>query len=156
MRVSDYIGNDTIVVIPETVGGERVVEIGGYIFANDSSVKGVFVPNSVTTLSATFPNNDDLEIVICEGVEKILNGAFLNCKNLRTVVLGDSLNELGERAFAGCKTLERLYIAPSLTDIDISFAHMIFYKCEHLIIEGKADSYIEAFCKENGILFDAV
>ena len=155
VRISAYLGNDTIVVIPKSIGGKTVVAIDGYIFANESQVRGVYVPDTVTTLTGTFPNNNNLEVVICEGVEKIIDGAFLNCANLHTVVLGDALNELGERAFAGCKALKELYIAPSLTAIDSSLARMVFYKCESLTIKGEANSYIETFCTEQGLNFSA-
>ena len=155
VRISEYLGNDVIVVIPESIGGKSVVAIDGYIFANESPVRGVYVPDSVTTLTGTFPNNDDLEVVICEGVEKIIDGAFLNCEKLHTVVLGESLCELGERAFAGCKALNELYICASLTTIDSSYARMVFYKCENLTIVGESGSYIETFCTEQGIQFQA-
>jgi len=156
IEIRDYTGKDQIVVIPETIEGQKVVAISGYIFANDSTVRGIYIPSSITTLVATFPNNDDLEVVICEGVEKIVDQAFLNCKNLHTVILGKSLNELGERAFAGCKALTELYIAPSLININPSYSSMLFYKCENLTIKGQKDSYIENFCNEHGIPFVAV
>ena len=155
IRISSYVGNDDIVVIPETINGQAVVAIAGYLFANESTVRAVYVPSTVTVLSGTFPNNENLEIVICEGVEKILDQAFLNCKILHTVVLGNALAEIGERSFAGCKELKELYIASSLTTIDADFARMVFYKCENLTIHGKAGSYIETFCSAQDIPFVA-
>lgn len=154
--VSAYNGDDTIVVIPETIGGKAVVAIESYLFANDSEVRGVFVPNRVKELEATFGNNKCLEVVICEGAEKILAYTFINCKNLHTVVLGESLNELGDCAFGGCDNLTELYIAPTLTAIDEEFSFMVFYSSEKLTIKGEAGSFIEGFCNEQGIAFEAV
>ena len=155
VRISDYLGNDTIVVIPETINGKTVVEVAGYVFANDSTVRGIYIPNTVTVLAGTFPNNDDLEVVICEGVERITDLAFHNCKNIHTIVLGNALVELGENAFAGCKKLTTLYISPTLTAIDDAYVDMLFYRCENLTITGEAGSFIESFCAEHDIPFEA-
>lgn len=155
IRVTKYLGTDTIVVIPETIEGEPVVEVGGLMFANDSSVRGVLVPSGVTELTQVFTNNQNLEVVICEGVELVGDNTFNNCMNLHTVVLGDSLHELGENSFAGCSVLKELYISPNMTKIDKNIAPTVFFWCDSLTIIGESGSYIESFCAEQGIPFQA-
>lgn len=155
VRISGYNGNDTIVVIPETINGQKVVEIGGYIFANDSTVKGVYIPEDITKLPVVFGNNKNLEVVICEGVETIGNNAFINCEALHTVILGDNLTAIGESAFYNCVSLKELYIASTVEEIDEDYALTIFLWCENLTITGEAGSFIESFCAEHDIPFEA-
>lgn len=158
IRISEYLGNDTIVVIPETIEGKAVVEIAPFTFANDEEpdVKGVLIPAGVKELSSTFGNNKSVEVVICEGAEKILDNTFINCPKLHTVILGNALNELGNCAFGACGSLTELYIAPTLTGIDEEYSCMVFYGSTKLTIKGEAGSYIETLCEQEGIPFEAV
>lgn len=155
ISINGYLGNDTVVVIPETIDGQPVTAVSCWDFANDSPVRGVYCPPSVQRIGA-FGNNKTLEIVICEGVEVIEESAFLNCGKLHTVVLGDNLKELGDVAFYNCKSLTELYIAPSLTEITEEIYYYVFYRCDNLTIKGKAGSYIESVCAEQEIPFEAV
>lgn len=153
IEIRKYTGNDAIVVIPETIEGEKVVAIG-YTFANDSTVRGIYVPNTVKK-SGVFGNNNDLEVVIFEEVEEILDNAFNSCTKLHTVVLGNSLKSIGENAFFYCVNLKELYIAPTLINIDEIIAPTIFYLCDKLTITGEKGSYIENFCNTQNISFVA-
>ncbi len=155
IEIRNYNGTDDIVVIPETINGQNVVSVGGYVFANESGVKGVYIPNTVKEIGATFANNKKVEVVVCEGVEVIRASTFLNCTELTNVILGDVLKELGDKAFAGCTKLNELYIAPSLKNIDESNKRMMFYRCSNLTLHGKSGSYIEIFAKEQNIPFVA-
>lgn len=155
IRVTEYLGNDTIVVIPETIEGEPVVEVGGLMFANDSSVRGVLVPSGVTELTQVFTNNGNLEVVICEHVQSVGYNTFNSCIALHTVVLGDELNNVGENSFSNCRMLKELYISPSVTQMDDVAAATAFLLCDSLTIIGESGSYIESFCAEQGIPFQA-
>ena len=156
IRITDYLGTDTVVVIPESIDGKQVRSIAAVVFGNDSSVKGVCVPSGVKEMMGVFTNNDDLEVVIWESAEVIKHNMFNNCVNLRTVVLGDTLREIHENAFSMCKNLEELFVAPTVEEVDVSAALSIFLGCKKLTIKGEAGSYIESFCAEQGIKFEAV
>lgn len=155
VRIWKYTGSDTIVVIPETINGKQVVEIGGLIFANDSNVRGVLIPNGVKEITQLFTNNDDLEVVISENVEEIGYNTFNSCSSLHTVVLGDKLTEIGENAFSNCGKLKELYISPLVTDMDEVAAATAFLLDDSLTIVGEKGSFIESFCAENDIPFRA-
>lgn len=155
VRIWKYTGSDTIVVIPETINGEQVVEIGGLVFANDSNVRGVLIPSGVKRIAQLFTNNDDLEVVISENVEEVGYNTFNNCRSLHTVILGDKLTEIGENAFSGCDKLEELYISPSVTQIDEVASNTAFFWCDSLTIVGEKGSFIESFCAERNIPFRA-
>lgn len=156
VRITGYNGKDTIVVIPETIGGETVVDIALSAFANDSPVRGVYIPKGVKSLWSAFGNNDDLEVIIWESAQVIGDNTFNCCTSLHTVVLGDELTFIGENAFAICAALKELYVAASVEEIDPEYAPTVFFWCDELTIKGEAGSYIESFCAEQGIPFEAV
>ena len=153
VRIWKYTGSDTIVVIPESINGKKVVEIGGLVFGNDSNVRGVLIPSGVKEITQLFTNNDDLEVVICENVEIIGEGTFNNCRSLHTVILGDKLTEIGNSAFFACGKLKELYISPSVTQIDEVASNTAFFWCDSLTIVGEKGSFIESFCAERNIPF---
>lgn len=155
--IKEYLGNDPIVVIPETINGKPVLEIKGYLFANDSTVKGVLIPKTVTRTPATFANNDDVQVVICEGVEELGRLTFMGCSALHTLMLGDNLKKLGDFSISGCHSLTEVYIPESVTEIYIEFdSARVFYDCPKLTIKGKAGSYVEEYANRFGLKFQAV
>lgn len=159
--LTQYLGDDEIVVIPETVNGKNVEAIGSHVFALSSPVKAVKLPDTVYKLmGSTFAANENLEIVIFgSGMREIgaadgtfIGGTFHNCTNLREVVLNDGLERIGPVAFAVCENLVSLEIPASVTEID----HMAFYaQPESFTIVGEAGSYAEQYAKENNITFQA-
>ena len=155
VRITGYLGKDTIVVIPEKIAGKPVVGMSVAAFGNECTVRGVMVPSGVKELNSAFSNNDDLEVVVWESAEIAGQGLFVNCVNLHTVILGDNLTQIGESAFFYCSSLKELYIPASVMEIDPAIAPTVFLLCESLTIVGEAGSYIESFCAEQGIPFKA-
>ena len=155
IRITDYLGNDDIVVIPEEIEGQPVVEVAGYTFANDSQVRGVVLPNTVIEISELFINNSKVEMVIAEGLQKIGYAAFHNCGALREVILGDNVKYIGISAFAVCSNLERLSIPVTVTNMTKNEQHSAFLGCSKLTIYGEKGSYIESVANEQGIPFVA-
>ena len=72
------------IVIPETLGGVPVTQIGNYAFWNCSSLESVVIP---------------------EGVTEIGRYAFWNCSSLESVVIPEGVTEIGEEAFWNCSAL---------------------------------------------------
>ena len=73
-----------LLVIPTTLDGYRVVQIGSFAF------KG---------------RDDLIRVIIPEGVKWIADYAFNDCDNLLEVSLPDSLKCIEDRAFRGCSSL---------------------------------------------------
>ena len=157
IRITNYIGTNDIVVIPETIDGQSVVEVAAYIFANDSIVRSILLPKSVKALGKNmFINNKNLEIVIAEGVESLGDSSFSNCANIKLIMLGDNLRIIEEYAFAGCVSLEKLMIPETVTEMSDDAQNTAFFRSKNLTIYGKAGSYIETVANEQGIPFVAV
>ncbi len=83
--LTKYNGKDAAVVIPGTLGGLPVLQIGDKAFQKCDFIQSVQFP---------------------EGLKAIGEYAFHGCKALQDPVLPDSLEVLGKWAFAGCFTLK--------------------------------------------------
>ena len=81
--IDKYLGKEKIVVIPATIQGFPVREIGNVAFQNSSVV------------SVTIP----------EGVTKIGERAFTNSSDLASITLPSTIKIMGVLAFYSCKSL---------------------------------------------------
>lgn len=155
IRVLEYLGSEDVVVIPAVIEGSPVVEVAGYCFANDSTVRGVLIPETVISSKDIFVNNSCLEIVIAEGLQSIGAGTFHNCTALHTVILGDNVVHVGRNAFCFCSSLEKLVLPATLVDMNLDEQYTAFFECSNLTIYGEAGSFIETVANEQGIPFVA-
>ena len=101
--VQSYDGSDAEVTVPNDYGGYPITAINSYAFAGN------------TTLT---------KVTLSEGITKIGDGAFMQCRNVIAVEIPDSVTEIGESAFSGCNDL---------------------------VIYARNDSYAIEYAKENGI-----
>lgn len=86
--ITNYCGNDENVIVPSEIDGYPVKIIDGCAFAK-TCVKTVIIP---------------------EGTEKILSGAFRGCKKLESVFLPNTLEFIGSYAFSGCERLAKISV----------------------------------------------
>lgn len=93
--LTSYIGNETAVEIPVTLGGKKVVTIGEKAF-QQIGILGVKLPDTITLID---------------------NQAFLYCMNLVEVDLGNGVIEIGESVFEGCSALKRVKLSTNLEKI---------------------------------------
>ena len=116
-RIGDHAfkgcGNLKGVTIPDTV-----TSIGSYAFQN-SGLTSVVIPGSVESVgSYAFSNCNALEIVtLHEGVLSISSYAFAYSKNLKHINFPNGLRTIGVRAFQQCYALSGIALPESLTDL---------------------------------------
>lgn len=79
LRYIDF--DDTVVTIPNMIGGKRVSEVGNHAFKGCVGIE---------------------KIVVSEGIEILGNGVFINCKELKEVVLPGTLRRIGTTDPTGC------------------------------------------------------
>lgn len=79
LRFIDF--DDTVVTIPNMIGGKKVSEVGNHAFKGCVGIE---------------------KIVVSEGIEVLGNGVFINCKELKEVVLPRSLRRIGTSDPTGC------------------------------------------------------
>ncbi len=106
-------------VIPETVKGKPITEIGEGAFANVEGLREIVIPGTVKKIGqGAFRNNPTLEKVIIEnGVETIGNSAFAECRKLKTVEMKDSVTTLGHSIFNACINLENITLSNNIETI---------------------------------------
>lgn len=75
------------------------------------------------------------------------SGAFESCSGLESVMIPDSVTEIGTAAFKNCTALETAVIPGSVTSI----AEDAFDGCNNLTILCFANSYAHSYAQENGI-----
>lgn len=79
IEIDLYTGHASTVVIPDTINGKEVTQIGG--FANHDELTAVVIPDTVKEISSS---------------------AFMNCFNLASVQMGANVEKIGSYAFDGC------------------------------------------------------
>lgn len=156
IKVTAYNGSDDIVVIPAQIDGKNVVEVKGLCFGNDSTVRAVRFPNTITYSYGIFANNKCVELVIAEGLQEIDDSTFLNCHSLHTIILSDNVTAIGDSAFGNCLVLKELRLTAPLVEPNRDDLYMAFTGCLELTIYGEGGSLLEEIANELGIAFVSV
>lgn len=141
VTIEDYLGTDTEIVIPSTIAGKPVTEIGPMSFWTDDNMTSVVIPEGVTTIGKqAFNGNDNLaniklpstlktigerafwgtaitELNVPEGVTSIGREAFNSCKELSSVTLPESLTYIGPNAFNSCPSLNEIRLPSNIISL---------------------------------------
>ncbi len=145
VMLSRYVGEDKVVVIPETLDGRTVLAIGAGCFA-DTGVRAVQVPDGVRYIEkSAFADCDGLTTLalplVGDGKENSHFGVIFGADgyedhplavppSLDYVILSEGVTALPDNAFAGCKSLSVLSLPDSLTRIG-AFA---LFECRDLVL----------------------
>ena len=110
VTVNKYLGDDSVVWIPEKISGYTVTGIGSKCFEKQS-LKGVVIPETVTTIgNNAFQGCKNLASVTFKGAPSTItvgNNAFQNCVALKSINL-PAAKRIGNLAFDSCSSLERI------------------------------------------------
>ncbi len=112
---------DTDIIIPATYNDKPVTKITGHAFSDNSSIKYVTIPDSITSIDyiAFYDCRSLTSINIPDSVTSIGNYAFDGCGSLTSITFGESsqLESIGDYAFYGCSSLTSINIPDSVTSI---------------------------------------
>ncbi len=150
--ITSYLGEDSEVMIPSSLGGYPVRVIGENAFSSRYSVEKVVVPEGVTELDrVAFRYCPGLiEIQLPSSLRKIGDNAFYRCEGLEEIVIPEGVTELGDRAFRGCTMLRKVTLPRSLKTIP----WYAFFEChERLIIYAPSGSAAEIYAGRKGYSF---
>lgn len=130
VTINKYLGDDTVVWIPEKIGGYTVTGIGSKCFEKNS-LKGVVIPEAVTSIgNSAFQGCKNLASVTFKGAPSTItvgNNAFQNCAKLKSINL-PAAKRIGNLAFDGCSSLEELVIEMGTEEI----GDYCFRNCKNL------------------------
>lgn len=127
--VVSYIGESTDVVIPETIDGKPVTEIGSTFAYREMpdgkshinfAITSVWMPDTVRTISNhAFEDLDSLESVrLSEGLQTIGFAAFRRCTALKSITLPEGLEKIEAETFSGTTSLKEITIPQSVVEIE--------------------------------------
>lgn len=145
--ITKYIGTGLEIIIPETINGVTVVNIGDDSFRGQD-IKSVKVPSNVETIGqAAFAECPDLASFIFDSgseLQSIASSAFMDCISLERITIPSMVVDIGVwPLFSGCV---------SLTSIDVDINNMAFSSIDGVLFnkektrlitfpEGKSGSY---------------
>lgn len=94
-------------------------EIGEDCFGNCKNLRGVSVPTHVQPLKTLFPAAYDAltSIVISEDEDRLIEGVFDGCAEVREIALPDAVTEIPAAAFRGCVSLESMAFPAAVKEI---------------------------------------
>lgn len=119
VTLTSYLGKEEAPVIPEEMDGIPVSSLGDGLFAGNTRIKQISIPDSVQiTGSSVFENCTDLVSVRLSAEQKTIpSRTFAGCTKLKNTVLPDGLQSVGNAAFSGCTALSYLVIPDSVNSI---------------------------------------
>jgi len=97
--ITGYTGASHRVIIPGTINGLTVTSLASNVFAQNTTLTSVTLPNSVTSIP---------------------NGAFEGCVGLTSVTLSNAITSIGAQTFEGCTSLTGVTIPTGVTSIGAS------------------------------------
>ena len=87
-------------------------------------------PSVTNILAQAFVKRPKLEVVeLPEGLIRIGNEAFCDCKSLKSINIPSTVEEIGERAFESCEKLEDIMLPAGLRRL----GGWAFCECESLL-----------------------
>ncbi len=118
VEITQYSGSGGAVVIPDTLSGKTVSQIGSFVFSG-SDLTSVVIPDSITSLGyQIFAGSSELKsVTLGEGITNIPGEAFMNCIKLESVVLPESLLTISFGAFTNCGLLSSVEFPNQLQSI---------------------------------------
>lgn len=118
VEIRGYRGTDTQLVIPETIDGCKVTEIGESAFSNCTELTSIYFPQSITDIwCCSFTNCSGLaSICIPSSVTTIYSCTFDGCTSLSSVEISKGVTEIEKGSFNECKALTVINVSSNNTE----------------------------------------
>ena len=125
--IEKYTGTESFVIIPDSIEGIPVTQIGDEAFRNHGEIKEVIFPKSIVYAG---------------------NYAFCECRALKEADFSDNLNFAGAHLFYNCRALEKIRIPSKIEYIGDGFAKNCESLNEITITDDKISSSVSGFLSE--------
>lgn len=118
VRITNYHGKETSVIIPCKIGGMKVNEIGNKCFFQ-TDVDDVEMPSEIAKIGNNIFNIKIIKrVIFSDGIRFIPENTFYLARHLFEVHLPYHLNIIGKKAFYACKSLKYIEFPDHLTSIE--------------------------------------
>ena len=87
LMLTEYLGDDSVVVIPKSINGHEVTQIGRNVFYRNENITGVIIPDSITNIGV-FRKNIEIPAF-----------AFFDCAGLTIIKIPATVIKIGEWSF---------------------------------------------------------
>lgn len=131
IRLLRLFGTSPEIMVPETILGKPVTELGGYCFAASSRVASYEIcSDSLAGKEAEkefqrLTKQEDIRelcgryvesVVLPKGMKAVGNFCFYQCSRLTEITVGSSLTEIGSDAFMNCLQLQKIRVSGGVED----------------------------------------
>ena len=149
--ITGYTGPGGDVVIPDTLDGLTVTDIGTSSFRENINLTGIVIPDSVTSIeNYAFLHCSSLTgITLGNSVVTIEGYAFSGCIGQSGFIIPDSVISIGDRAFNDCIGLTDVTIGNGVANIEF----LAFSGCTSLLTIA-VDVLNPAYSSLDGVLFN--
>lgn len=154
VQIYSYIGDDEIVVIPETINGKPVISFYG-AFNNSEHVRAIKFPDNVEVIEEnTTLGADNLEYVVFGKNTKIIETFAVPSNCLKGIEINESIEVIEDSAFPFCKNVSSLYIPKSLENIE--YMNPFGFELQDALIYCVKGSSAERFALVNKLKYEYV
>jgi len=149
--ILSYLGNDSIVFVPEELEGRTVSAIGEEAFSGIPGIEQVILPDGIVEIGEeAFSYCPKLQYVfMAQGVKTIGYGAFMCCPSLMEVRFPEGLEEVGNFVCGNCPQLEKVTIPKGLKDI----GYITFDGCPSLRLIYGNSQFAEIYAQKEGYVY---
>ncbi len=127
-KITRYIGSDTEITIPSTLGGKQVTEILFWNSMNFDKITKVTIPDGVISVGGFSACTSLESVTFPESVTTLKSSAFAGCVSLTNIIIPESVTSIEPFAFSGCVRLESIVIPKNVTVLESS----VFQECTNL------------------------
>ena len=144
ITVTEFVGTESVVVIPESIEGMPLVRIEAGAFSG-KGVRAVYIPDSVLSIEkGAFADCEGLSTLRLPfvgdggeigyvghifGAEGYSQNALKLPSSLKYIIVGDSEERIEANAFAGCKDIAAIALSDSVKEI----GEFAFFECNDLV-----------------------
>lgn len=149
--ITKYLGDDTLVFVPERLDEKIVSTIGESAFQGNDSVEQVVLPQGTEVIeSQAFKDCSGLQYVVMgTELKSIRQDAFSNCPSLKELRLPEGMMGIDVCICAYCPSLEKVVIPHSMEEISPS----AFMECDNLYLIYGSNSCAENYAQESGLVY---